>query len=71
MEHPDRVDVEVRQGRVPTYWIIGLLVFANTMICYFDRVNAGTETQNQDDNGLPTKGYEFSNDPEEGAVPIY
>src|SRR5512137_289769 len=39
MEPPDRAAAEVKQRRVPTYWIIGLLVFANTMICYFDRVN--------------------------------
>lgn len=24
---------------LPAYWVIGFLVFANTMICYFDRVN--------------------------------
>jgi sugar phosphate permease len=28
------------KGRsVPTYWIIGIFIFVNTMICYFDRVN--------------------------------
>jgi MFS transporter, ACS family, glucarate transporter len=28
------------KGRsVPTYWIIGIFIFLNTMICYFDRVN--------------------------------
>jgi len=31
--------VDVRQRSVPVYWIIGLFVFVNTMICYFDRVN--------------------------------
>jgi hypothetical protein len=39
MERSDRAAAEVRQRSVPVYWIIGLLVFANTMICYFDRVN--------------------------------
>ena len=31
--------VDVKQGSIPAYWIIGLFVFVNTMICYFDRVN--------------------------------
>jgi hypothetical protein len=35
----DRIAVEAKQRSVPTYWIIGFFVFANTMICYFDRVN--------------------------------
>jgi ACS family glucarate transporter-like MFS transporter len=39
MEPSDRVAAEAKQRSVPTYWIIGLFVFANTMICYFDRVN--------------------------------
>jgi ACS family glucarate transporter-like MFS transporter len=39
MEPSDRAAAEVRQRFVPTYWIIGLLIFTNTMICYFDRVN--------------------------------
>lgn len=39
MEPSDRVAAEVKQRSVPAYWIIGLFVFANTMICYFDRVN--------------------------------
>lgn len=30
---------EVKRQRVPTYWIIGIFIFVNTMICYFDRVN--------------------------------
>ena len=30
---------EVKRRPIPTYWIIGLFVFVNTMICYFDRVN--------------------------------
>jgi MFS family permease len=30
---------DVKQRAVPVYWIIGLFVFVNTMICYFDRVN--------------------------------
>jgi sugar phosphate permease len=28
-----------KQRSVPVYWIIGIFVFVNTMICYFDRVN--------------------------------
>ena len=39
MEGSDRAAAEVKQRSVPAYWIIGLFVFANTMICYFDRVN--------------------------------
>ena len=39
MERSDCVAAEVKQRFVPTYWIIGFFVFANTMICYFDRVN--------------------------------
>ena len=31
--------VDAKQRSVPVYWIIGLFVFVNTMICYFDRVN--------------------------------
>jgi len=31
--------VEVKRRPIPTYWIIGVFVFVNTMICYFDRVN--------------------------------
>ena len=31
--------VVVKQRSVPVYWIIGLFVFVNTMICYFDRIN--------------------------------
>jgi MFS transporter, ACS family, glucarate transporter len=30
---------EVKRRPIPTYWIIGLFIFVNTMICYFDRVN--------------------------------
>ena len=39
MERSDRGAAEVKQRSVPAYWIIGLFVFVNTMICYFDRVN--------------------------------
>ncbi len=35
----DHVSAETKQRSVPTYWIIGLFIFVNTMICYFDRVN--------------------------------
>ena len=30
---------EVKRRTVPAYWIIGIFIFVNTMICYFDRVN--------------------------------
>ncbi len=36
---PDCVENEVKYRSFPAYWIIGFFVFANTMICYFDRVN--------------------------------
>ncbi len=39
MEISDRIEAGVKQRAVPAYWIIGLFVFVNTMICYFDRVN--------------------------------
>ncbi len=39
MDPSGRVAAEVKQPPIPAYWIIGLFVFANTMICYFDRVN--------------------------------
>ena len=39
MEKLERIPTNTRQRSVPTYWIIGLFIFANTMICYFDRVN--------------------------------
>ncbi|HVP76582.1 MAG TPA: MFS transporter [Thermodesulfobacteriota bacterium] len=39
MDRSDRVAAEVKQRSIPAYWIIGLFVFVNTMICYFDRVN--------------------------------
>ena len=39
MEHSDRAIAEVKQRSLPAYWIIGFFIFANTMICYFDRVN--------------------------------
>ncbi len=30
----------IKKGHsVPAYWIVGVLIFVNTMICYFDRVN--------------------------------
>jgi MFS transporter, ACS family, glucarate transporter len=32
-------DATVKRRALPAYWIIGLFVFFNTMICYFDRVN--------------------------------
>jgi sugar phosphate permease len=39
MKQPEQITKEVKQRFIPTYWIIGFLIFANTMICYFDRVN--------------------------------
>ncbi len=39
MEISDRVAAGAKQRFVPAYWIIGLFIFMNTMICYFDRVN--------------------------------
>ncbi len=39
MAHSDGVAPKMEQRSVPAYWIIGFFVFANTMICYFDRVN--------------------------------
>jgi len=30
---------ESKRKPVPAYWIIGIFIFVNTMICYFDRVN--------------------------------
>ncbi|MBM4325376.1 MAG: MFS transporter [Deltaproteobacteria bacterium] len=39
MKQPEQITKEVKQRFIPTYWVIGLLIFANTMICYFDRVN--------------------------------
>ncbi len=39
MEISDRIETGAKQRVVPAYWIIGLFVFVNTMICYFDRVN--------------------------------
>jgi len=39
MDHSDRVEAKVKGRSLPAYWIIGLFIFANTMICYFDRVN--------------------------------
>ena len=39
MERSDHIAAEGKQRSIPVYWIIGLFVFANTMICYFDRVN--------------------------------
>jgi hypothetical protein len=31
--------VEVKRRPIPAYWIIGIFIFVNTMICYFNRVN--------------------------------
>jgi hypothetical protein len=30
---------EVKRRPIPAYWIIGIFIFVNTMICCFDRVS--------------------------------
>lgn len=39
IEGSDMIEATVKHRSFPTYWAIGLFVFTNTMICYFDRVN--------------------------------
>jgi MFS transporter, ACS family, glucarate transporter len=38
MTEPARAE-KLRRKPVPAYWTIGIFIFVNTMICYFDRVN--------------------------------
>jgi ACS family glucarate transporter-like MFS transporter len=39
MDISDHVEAKVKGRSLPAYWMIGLFIFTNTMICYFDRVN--------------------------------